>query len=401
MREETEAVVIGGGPAGAATSIRLAQRGIATILVDYAAEPKWRACGVFSSPLSRRHLADLGLDAEMIRSLYRPISALNLESTRGVRCRIEYERGHACGFDRPRLDAVLLDRARAAGVDVRMATTVRDVELAARTSGGARLTVAPTAGNRGETSVLRARVVIGAGGNGFVLPGTAPARRSMLSTWKSGLTFHRIDPSAAPERSPMEGRFVFGERWYVGVAPVPSTRVNLGMVFPGSWLKRGTESIARQIEAELPGPPEPWMSAPIADGYAIKGVLGHRVKRVSGPGWLVVGDATGFIDPLTGEGLHRAFVSSELAAEAVEQSLTGNRNALRDYDRHLRSRFRSKDVVSWVLQGFLSQPQAFDYALRRLSRRRDLRRTLTLVLTDQVPATRAIDPRFLAKLLAP
>ncbi|HUR17278.1 MAG TPA: FAD-dependent oxidoreductase, partial [Candidatus Limnocylindrales bacterium] len=97
MPDAADVVIIGGGPAGAATAIRLALRGISAIVVDYAAEPRWRACGVFSSPLSRRHLADLGLGAATIKSLYRPISALNLESTRGVRCRIEYERGHACG----------------------------------------------------------------------------------------------------------------------------------------------------------------------------------------------------------------------------------------------------------------------------------------------------------------
>jgi hypothetical protein len=74
---------------------------------------------------------------------------------------------------------------------------------------------------------------------------------------------------------------------------------------------------------------------------------------------------------------------------------------MRDYDRRLRSRFRSKDIVSWVLQGFLAQPVAFDYALRRLARRSGLRHRLTLVLTDQLPATRVLDPRFLARLLAP
>ena len=74
------------------------------------------------------------------------------------------------------------------------------------------------------------------------------------------------------------------------------------------------------------------------------------------------------------------------ASRDLERSLRGDWNALRDYDRRLRARFRSKDMVSWVLQGFLAQPRAFDYALSRLARRHGLRRTLTLVLTDQLPA---------------
>ena len=74
---------------------------------------------------------------------------------------------------------------------------------------------------------------------------------------------------------------------------------------------------------------------------------------------------------------------------------------MEDYDRHLRSRFLTKDVVSWVLQLFIAQPSLLDYALRRLSRRARERKTLTLVLTDQLRASRALDPRFLLRLLAP
>ena len=51
---------------------------------------EWHACGVFSSPLTRRRLADLGFAPDAIARLNRPISALNLETTRGVTCRIEY-----------------------------------------------------------------------------------------------------------------------------------------------------------------------------------------------------------------------------------------------------------------------------------------------------------------------
>jgi flavin-dependent dehydrogenase len=125
------------------------------------------------------------------------------------------------------------------------------------------------------------------------------------------------------------------------------------------------------------------------------------VRSVSGRGFLLVGDAIEFIDPLTGEGLHRAFVSAELAAGAIAQRLGGDLYAMADYDRRIRARYRSKNVVSWVLQLFLSQPRALDYALHRLASRRDLREQLTLVLTDQWRASSVIDPRYLLRLLTP
>jgi flavin-dependent dehydrogenase len=143
------------------------------------------------------------------------------------------------------------------------------------------------------------------------------------------------------------------------------------------------------------------MTAPTTDFVTFAGRLEHHVRSAAGRGFLLVGDAIEFIDPLTGEGLHRALISAELAADAIANWLGGDRNAMADYDRRIRARFRSKNVVSWVLQAFLSQPAALDYALRRLASRRALREQLTLVLTDQAMASSVIDPRYLLRLLAP
>jgi flavin-dependent dehydrogenase len=143
------------------------------------------------------------------------------------------------------------------------------------------------------------------------------------------------------------------------------------------------------------------MSASTTDSVTFAGRLEHHVARSAGPGFLLVGDAIGFIDPLTGEGLQRALVSAELASDAISKWLAGDRSAMDVYDRRVRSRWRSKNAVSWLLQVFLARPAAFDYALRRLAEREHLREELTLVLTDQARATRALDPRFLSRLLAP
>jgi len=117
-------------------------------------------------------------------------------------------------------------------------------------------------------------------------------------------------------------------------------------------------------------------------------------------GWALVGDAAGFLDPFTGEGLHRALVSARLAAHAL-----GARSALqRDlsaYDRAMRERFRTKDAVSLIVQAFLARPRLFEYAARRLAGRDRSRETMGLVMGDLVPARRALDPRFIAALLAP
>ena len=117
-------------------------------------------------------------------------------------------------------------------------------------------------------------------------------------------------------------------------------------------------------------------------------------------GLVAVGDAAGFLDPFTGEGLHRALVSARLAAGVV----LGNEGLATDtmaYDRAMRRRFRAKDLVSLLVQAFLARPLLFEYAARRLADREPVRETLGQVIGDLVPASRALDPRLLGRLLAP
>jgi flavin-dependent dehydrogenase len=139
------------------------------------------------------------------------------------------------------------------------------------------------------------------------------------------------------------------------------------------------------------------------------------VSARSGEDWLLVGDAAGFLDPFTGEGLNRAIVSATLAAEAITAALGAgalsdasptararrSREAFRGYDLAMSRDFRGHDLVTRLVQGFLVRPSLFEYAARRLAGRPTVRDTMALVIGDLAPAARALDPRFLGALLRP
>jgi flavin-dependent dehydrogenase len=199
---------------------------------------------------------------------------------------------------------------------------------------------------------------------------------------------------------------------YVGIAPVPGERSNIGIVLGPTWRQRlatdGAAKTARQVLEMIPPADDDsvrWADAEPCERIAGASPLGGRVTRRAGPGWFLVGDAAGFLDPFTGEGLHRALVSTELAAWAVEAALGFDgwaaAGAAAAYDRAMRRRFTTKDAVSWLVQSFVGRPRLFEYAARRLADRPGLRATMGLVMGDLVPASRALDPRFLAALLAP
>jgi len=207
---------------------------------------------------------------------------------------------------------------------------------------------------------------------------------------------------------------VVGRDAYVGLARVPGGRLNIGVVLGPSWLAglsaEGAAPTVRRVLDAIPcrdDDPVDWGAAPVCDRIAGASPLGMRVTRRAGPGWFLVGDACGFLDPFTGEGIHRALVSTELAAPAILSALGRGRDdadaarAAAAYDRAMRRRFATKDAVSWLVQTFLGRPQLFEYAARRLAERPHTRATMGLVMGDLIPASRALDPRFLAALLAP
>lgn len=400
-QRQVEVAIVGGGPAGAALATHLADAGREVVIFERLAAPRWRASGVYSSPLTRRRLASLGLATDQLDALIRPIGAMVVESAEGgAKARLEYEAPNtACGVDRVRLEEVLLGRAAQAGASVHEQATVRQVHLGDRGSG---LLVSTANG----PSWWHACLVVGADGPSSLVARAAGVGLASRRFRRAALTGHRADDASAPVGQPMDARMIVGRGWYLGIAPVPGGRVNLGYVLSEAALRR---RLARGSSSEdlvdgalrQSGDTRRWLAAQPTDELQAHLPLTHRVRRAAGPGFLLVGDAAGFIDPLSGEGLHRALVSAEMAALAIERWATGDQMALSDYDRRLRARFRSKDIVSWLLQLFLLQPHLTRYALARLARRDAARAILARGLADLTPASELVDPRFHVRMLAP
>jgi len=396
--------VVGAGPAGAAAAIRLARAGVNVRLLEREPAPRWRACGVYTSPATVSALRRLGLADDVIAPLARPVPGLRVESRRGATFRLAYaesdgtgsgrgDRACAVGLARPAFDALLIEMAQAAGADVRRGARVVGVRQEA--AGRWRLELA-------DGGTVAADLVVGADGPRSTIARTmgveahAPIRRRI------GLTFHIDDP--AGERI-HDARIVVLPDGYVGLAPVPGARLNVGIVLWGAWLERVRRESPAAVAIEILRRPEVIELAAaghdppaILDHVAGSAPLGHAVRRRGGHGWLLIGDAAGFLDPFTGEGLHRSLASAELAAAAI---LADGPAAGPRHDAAMRRGFGQRDLVTRIVDAFLARPPLFEYAARRLARREAARRTIGLVIGDLISPGRALEPRFLAGLLRP
>ena len=407
--ERVEVAVVGGGPAGSAFAARVAGAGLRVVILEARPFWTWQAGGVFASPAAMRELRSLGLDAAVLDAVARPIAAMNVETPRGATIRLTYgaERGAepAVGLDRSALDPALLELAWARGAEVRRPVSVVGVEPGRGAGGSVQLRVR----HGTVTRALDAQIVVGADGHRSAVARALRVDRPARLGTRVGLTWHLAD---AGESGSGDARMVVLDGAYCGLAPVPGGRLNVGIVLASRrWRERltsdGAQAVGEAILAQVPDATWSrggWRAAQATDAIAGAAPLGHRVTQRAGQGWLLIGDAAGFLDPFTGEGLHRALVSARLGANAVRRTLGADArddHALGAYDRAMRRRFQSKDVVSLLVQAFLARPALFEYAALRLARRDEVRATMGLVMGDLVPASRALDPRFLAALLAP
>jgi flavin-dependent dehydrogenase len=403
-RRAVDVAIVGAGPAGATLAARLAHAGVDVLVLERSPAWHWRAGGVFASPAAVHALRRVGLSDDVLAAVARPVPAMRVETPGGASFRLTYgaDAGGepAVGLDRAGLDPTLVDLALNRGAAVELGGNVVSVAATAR---GATLEVRSAAG----TETVAARIVVGADGAHSVVARAMGVARPTRLPPRVGLTYHL--PDTRPDDA-VDARMQVFDDGYAGIAPVPGRRVNVGIVLGPSWRERlsrqGAAGIAGDVVAAIPAAdddPATWRGAAPCEASAGASPLGSRVTRRAGDGWFLVGDAAGFLDPFTGEGLHRALVSTELAAGAIVAALRrpSAGDAAGAYDRAMRRRFAAKDVVSWLVQAFLARPAAFEYAARRLAARPGVRATMGLVMGDLIPASRALDPRSLIALLAP
>jgi menaquinone-9 beta-reductase len=392
-----EAVVVGAGPAGCATAALLAQRGHDVLLIDAARFPRDKVCGEGISPEAWRLLDAIGATERVRALLPRPLLGMRLVSPDGTAFEGRYRGRERPGFAARRLDldAVLVAAARDAGAEVCEGLRATGVRLEKGAVAGVRVD-----DGRGERDI-GARIVVAADG-----------RRSAVARGLGLLREHRTLRRFAV-RGYWEGMEALGDTGemhvggggYCGVAPLSATAANVAFVLPARDMAAAAGDIERFYRDALcrrwPRLHERLAPARLCGKPRAIGPLALQCRDVAVAGAVLVGDAAGFYDPFTGEGVTLALRTAELAAAAIDAALraVGPVGRLAAYaearDRATRDKFR----FNRLLQVAVSWPDAANAIARRLARRPDLADRLVGIAGDFVPAQTAFGPRFLLDLL--
>jgi flavin-dependent dehydrogenase len=400
---EYDALVVGAGPAGAATGILLARAGFRVLVVDRERFPRPKICGEYLSPETARILDRVGVLGAVDAAGAVRLSGMTIVAPDGTRLTGTYPsagpwrgyRDHALAVPRATLDGILVDRLRETPADFREGHRVVGLLVE-----GGRVAGADVVDPAGHGRSVRARVVIGADGRNSIvarrlgLVSPHPLRRLALVTYASGIDGCRD-----------RGVIVVAPPVYSIANPVLPGLANLSLVIPLDWARAHRGRLDELFDDRVRGLrhlvdqfPALARQAPVR----ALGPLAYRVARPRHSGVLLVGDAAGFYDPFTGEGIYTALLDAERGAAAVLGALgspDGGVRALPAFHRSRERALRGKRRVTRLIQFIIARPWRADAVGGVLARRPALLDLLMGVIGDFVPPRALLGPAMLRALL--
>ncbi len=323
MKDNYDCIVVGGGPAGSTTAALLAQAGLATLQVEREKMPRFHI-GESLMPETYWTLERLGVLERMKNSKFTKKVSVQFVTNRGQESQPFFFKEHdprECSstwqVERADFDQMLFENAAEKGADCYDQTRVLDVLMDGDRAVGVTLQT-----QDGATREVRCRVLVDATGQQALLANRLGLLVDDPELRKAAIWgYYR-----GAQRDPGEHggatlilHTVEKESWFWYI-PLSNDITSIGVVGDNDYLLKGRGSPAEVYEDELvkcPALIERLMHAEMVSKFHVAKEFSYTTRRRAGEGWVLVGDAYGFIDPIYSSGVFFAMKSGEWAADAI------------------------------------------------------------------------------------
>lgn len=395
-----DAIVVGGGPAGSASAALLAADGWRVLVVDRARFPRRKPCAECINPAGVAALRRLGVLDRVMEAAPARLDGWRIASDGGPSFLGRFHGGvHGIALPRETLDAILLQHARDVGAEVREGIKVTDLVFDSERSLSTGRLGAEAAHVRGVIAggeEIAGPIVIGADGLRSIvlrrlgLLARAPRLR------KLALTAH---VRGIPDMGGC-GTVRARGRGCVGVAEVGGGLANVTVVVPAEQAHEVGGHADAYFDAALRE--VGFGTAERVDEVLATGPFDCPVRGAVADGAVLVGDAAGYYDPFTGQGIYRALRGAELAAQTVGAALRAGDTsaaALMPYERARRRAFGPGERLQHVVEAFVSRPRLLRWAARRLDRRPQVGDAIIHATGDVRPVRSLLRPSLIAQII--
>jgi geranylgeranyl reductase family protein len=385
MGSEHDVIVVGAGPAGSTAAIALAQKGYGVLLLDRHQFPRDKTCGDAVPAGAIEIMYRLGMrqkvEGAVKRGEFYPLKQMRLVSPKGHMLEANFTKGKEGGesYVAPRMyfDSVIQQHAVDSGAEFRQ-MQVQGPLIENDQVVGVR------ARENGDVKELRSRIVIGADGV------TSAIARQLRGKEQRHVDGHRAVALRAYldgiEEIPHQVEFYLYKGilpGYAWIFPTAEGQANIGLGMRLDYFRQTKKSLEELLQQFLEMPA---IKKRLKSGNKLHDVATWQLNfgsqkglQHSFNGALLVGDAAGFINPLTGGGIHNALVSAQLAADTAAAALTTedfSRQNLQIYESLVHGELWGGMKRSYRLQKWLMNfPFLIDFLIRRLNENSVLART--------------------------